>query len=147
MENKEEKKRKEFLFDNVSIRETIYLFRKDSEACKQKFGNMQFWITTNVTDMGDLFKTHKDFNEDISRWDVSNVTNMKEMFAYANAFNQPIGAWNVINVTNMESMFHFAAAFNQPIGAWNVSNVTNMKKMFYYAEALTNLSESVVHGT
>ncbi len=51
MENKEEKTRKEFLFDNVSIREAIKLFRKDPEACEQKFGNMQFWITTNVTDM------------------------------------------------------------------------------------------------
>ena len=122
MEYKEEEKRKEFLFDNVSIREAIKLFREDSEACKLKFGNMQFWITTNVTDMGELFKGHTDFYEDISRWDVSNVTNMESMFAHAKAFNQPIGAWNV-------------------------SNVTNMKKMFYYAEALTNLSESVVHGT
>jgi surface protein len=85
--------------------------------------------TSRITDMSNLFKWNKAFNQDIGTWDVSNVTNMSGMFSDSN-FNQPIGNWNVSKVTNMSEMFSQNYAFNQPIGSWNVSNVTNMSNMF-----------------
>ena len=39
---------------------------------------------------------------EINNWDVSNVTNMTQMFKYAESFNQSLNKWNVSNVENME---------------------------------------------
>ena len=52
---------------------------------------------------------------EINNWDVSNVTNMEEMFGDAHSFNQPLSNWNVSNVTNMAWMFSNARSFNQPL--------------------------------
>ena len=35
---------------------------------------------------------------EINNWDVSNVTDMSEMFQNATSFNQPLNNWNVSNV-------------------------------------------------
>ena len=51
---------------------------------------------------------------DINNWDVSNVTNMYGMFYGASSFNQPLNNWDVSNVTDMWSMFDGAVSFNQP---------------------------------
>ena len=91
--------------------------------------------TSNLTDMGDLFKSNSTFNEDIGSWDVSNVTNMHRMFADCNSFNQDISMWDVSSVTNMNSMFLKATLFNQDLSSWNVSNVTDMGSMFERATA------------
>ena len=66
------------------------------------------------------------FNTNINFWDTSQVTNMKFIFISASAFNQPLNNWDVSNVTNMEGMFQYASSFNQNIENWNVSNVTNV---------------------
>ena len=58
---------------------------------------------------------------EINNWDVSNVTNMEEMFDEASSFNQPINKWDVSKVTNMSFMFAGASSFNQPLNNWNVS--------------------------
>ena len=42
---------------------------------------------------------------EINNWDVSNVTNMTSIFEDAHFFNQPLNKWNVSNVTNMYRMF------------------------------------------
>ena len=83
--------------------------------------------TSGIINMGGLFSSAYNFNQDISSWDVSNVTSMDEMFLSAQSFNQPIGNWDVSNVTNMNEMLSIAVSFNQPIGNWDVSNVTNMR--------------------
>ena len=38
---------------------------------------------------------------EINNWDVSNVTDMYRMFEEATSFNQPLNKWNVSKVTNM----------------------------------------------
>ena len=97
--------------------------------------DMQYYITTKVTDIADLFEGKHTFNDDISAWDVSPVTDMTSMFSGAYAFNQDIGAWDVSNVTDMRWMFSGAHAFNQDISGWKVGSVTKMTQMFNRAYA------------
>jgi surface protein len=68
---------------------------------------------------------NSDFNGDISGWDVSQVTNMDNMFRNAKAFDQDVSSWDVGQVLTMNNMFNGASAFNQDISAWNVSSLTN----------------------
>ncbi|AJM71835.1 BspA family leucine-rich repeat surface protein [Mycoplasma yeatsii] len=92
--------------------------------------NLEYWDTSNVTDMSTMFLLSSNFNQDISNWNTSNVTNMRGMFVSAINFNQPIGKWNTSNVTDMSGMFGDARKFNQPLNNWDTSNVTDMNDMF-----------------
>ena len=112
--------------DNESIRVAVKYYRKGGKkkaAIIKKYGKMEDWNTTNVTDMSNLFHKYDyyDFNEDISKWDTSSVTTMEYMFKNCKYFNQDISGWNVSKVIDMESMFEGAESFNQSIGDWNVS--------------------------
>ncbi|MEQ9204851.1 MAG: BspA family leucine-rich repeat surface protein, partial [Cyclobacteriaceae bacterium] len=89
---------------------------------------------SNVTDLSEMFRAARSFNDDLSAWDVSNVNNMSNLFNSADAFNGDISTWNVANVTTMEGMFRDCETFNQDVSGWNVSNVINMDDMFNYAE-------------
>ena len=101
------------------------------EDIVDKYGEINNWDVSNVTDMALLFKDESSFNQPLNKWDVSNVTYMRSMFDGAESFNQPLNKWNVSNVTYMNSMFWGATSFNQPLNNWNVSNdVTNMWRMF-----------------
>ena len=101
-----------------------------TEKDRQKYGIIQDWDVSHVTDMSRLFWYAQTFNDDISRWNVSNVTNMRYMFCGAKCFNQPIENWDVRRVVDMTGLFSEAFSFNQPIGKWNVSNVRTMSYMF-----------------
>ena len=108
-----------------------------------KYGDINDWDVSGVTDMSRLFSFSATFNSNINDWDVSNVTNMGQMFWYAEIFNQPLNKWNTSNVTRMNTMFNGTNAFNQDINtnvqtrndgtqyvAWDVSNVKIMTDMF-----------------
>ena len=103
------------------------------EQIIKKYGWIEAWDTSLVTDMSDIFSSKSKFNEPIGAWDTSKVEDMSCMFDSASEFNQPIGAWNVSNVTNMSSMFIKAGKFNQPIGEWNTGSVQKMPQMFLRA--------------
>ena len=109
----------------------------DTQILRSQRGgnNLQYVVTTFVTNMNKLFKDNADFNQDISSWDVSNVTYMRQMFAHATSFNQDISGWDVSNVIDMSYMFENAIKFNQPIGKWDVGNVKNMAFMFELASS------------
>jgi len=92
------------------------------------------WDTSNVTDMDCMFECTINFNADISKWDTSSVTSMTRMFFNAKNFNQDISSWDTSNVTNMEDMFMCAKSFNQDISGWDTSKVTNMEGIFYEAD-------------
>ncbi len=101
-------------------------------------GNISEWNVSLITNMSYMFYGASTFNGDISAWDVNKVKNMDSMFRGATAFNGNISGWKVGNVTTMKSMFRDAIAFNQNInnsttGAWNVGKVTDMSEMFYGA--------------
>ena len=118
--------------NNENIRIAVKLWMLKQQEATDKYGPIEDWDTSEVTDMSRLFN-NKYFNEDIGLWDVSNVVNMSYMFMYAISFNQDIGEWDVSSVTYMSCMFHTARSFNQYIGRWDVTNVTRMKGMFYNA--------------
>ena len=62
-----------------------------------KYGPIQGWDTSEVTNMAGLFCNFTDFNEDISEWDVSNVTTMVMMFDGAESFNQNLNSWYALS--------------------------------------------------
>ena len=95
--------------------------------------NLNYIITTAVTDMSDIFSGKTTFNGDISLWNTAAVTNMFQMFVSAEVFNGDISLWDVSSVTNISKMFFFATSFNGDISGWDVSSVTNMSVMFSYA--------------
>ena len=107
------------------------------------YGNISYWVTSNVTTMESIFSGATLFNQPIGDWNVGNVTNMSWMFRNATAFNQDISDWNVGNVTNMDNMFRDASAFNKDIGGWNVGNVADMRSMFFGASAFNQPLEQL----
>ncbi|MGI9256820.1 MAG: BspA family leucine-rich repeat surface protein, partial [Salinispira sp.] len=111
-------------------------------------GDISGWDTSRVTNMSYMFLQTRTFNGDISNWDVSSVRNMTGMFYQANAFNRDISSWNVSSVTSVEMMFFYASTFNGDISGWNVSSVTNMQGMFAQASAFNrDLEEWKDHWT
>jgi len=124
--------------NDKTIHQAVKNYLSDENLKQQvinSYGTIDNWDVSQVTDMNSLFKTHEDFNEDISNWNVSNVQNMEDMFCNAISFNQPLNNWDVSNVTSMKYMFNGAKSFNQPLNNWNVSNVTTMRVMFAYAKS------------
>ena len=105
------------------------------EALLARYGPIEEWDVSKVTNMRELFRDAESFNDDLSKWDVSNVTDMGGMFLDARAFNGDLSKWDVSNVTDMGGMFSGAFAFNGDLSKWDVSKVTDMNAMFYYALA------------
>ena len=133
-------------FDNETLRKAVNEYTTNPNMAIRKYGPIENWKTSQVTDMSGLFRGKKIFNTDISAWDVSRVTNMRSMFEGAREFNKPIGNWDVGKVEDMSFMFFNAFSFNQPINtravvypngirylAWDVSNVKDMNNMFNHA--------------
>ncbi len=92
--------------------------------------DLNYIVTTAVTDMTDVFIGKSAFNGDISKWDTSAATTMYRMFGGASIFNGDISDWDVSKVTSMFQMFYLASVFNGDISGWNVSAVTTMGDMF-----------------
>ena len=82
-----------------------------------KYGNMENWDVSAVTNMDFLFNSISSFNLDVSKWITSNVTQMDNLFFGASAFNQDVSKWDTSNVVNMNQLFDGASAFNQD-GKW-----------------------------
>ena len=101
------------------------------KAIDERYGQIEDWDVSGVSDMSHAFENRTDFNRDISRWNTSNVVTMKSMFHTTTPFNQPLNEWNVSNVTTIDGMFQMAASFNLPLNDWNVSKVTTMGYTFF----------------
>ena len=123
-------------FNNETLRKAITEWGEDKKNTIKKYGHISSWDTSEVTDMYQLFKDAKKFNDDISSWNTAKVTDMGYMFSGASSFNQNIGSWNTAKVTDMGFMFQNflgTSKFNQNIGSWNTAAVTNMRGVFYGA--------------
>ena len=105
---------------------------------------INFWDTSNVTDMSYMFKNATGFNRSINNWDTSSVTNMSYMFeSNGNTdviFNQDISSWDTSSVIDMSMMFFSNIHFNQSLGSWDVSNVVRMDGMFGYSNYNQDIS-------
>ncbi len=112
--------------DLTKVTDMREMFR-DCRAFNQP---LEKWDVSNVTNMYGMFSGCSTFNQPLNNWDVSKVTYMSDMFDNCNAFNQPLEKWNVSQVTGMSGMFEGCHAFNQPLNNWDVSQVTSMSRMF-----------------
>ena len=100
--------------NNETIREAIQLYKNNRDECDRRYGQIEVWDVSGVTDMSELFKGLKvNFNRDIGNWDVSNVTDMREMFIGAIHFNQDISNWEVSAVTDNVRIFHGADSLQE----------------------------------
>ena len=118
--------------NNIHIVVKYYLSKNNNIKQKviKRYGPINNWDVSRVTNMSKLFLEKWNFNENISKWNVSNVTNMNYMFVGAKSFNQPLNNWNVSKVIRINNMFYRAKSFNKPLNKWNISNVRDMCAMF-----------------
>ena len=91
---------------------------KKKDVIIKKYGKIEDWNTSEVTDMSKLFCMARKFNQSIGDWDVSKVTDMERMFLCCESFNQLICGWDTSNVKNMEGMFNGAKSFNRENAPW-----------------------------
>ena len=117
-------------FTNKTIREAVKDWRSDSVQARSKWGPMEEWDTSQVTDMSCLFR-HTSFSTDLSEWDTSRVTNMEGMFYMAPSFSTDLSRWDTSQVTDMSWMFSGTTSFSADLSQWDVSRVTNMGRMVY----------------
>ena len=115
--------------NNESIRDAVRLWLKSPQDATAKYGPIEEWDTSAVTDMSRLFQFETTFNDCINKWDVSKVATMRNMFRDT-SFNQDLSGWDVSAVTDMGDVFHAATAFNQDLRKWNVRKVRIMDRMF-----------------
>ena len=120
--------------DNESIR--AVMAQHQASICSGTFyPPIGEWDVSHVTDMSDLFRRWRAFNQPIGHWNTARVESMTNMFFGAHVFDAPIQAWDTRRVTDMSSMFEHARTFNQPIGDWDTRSVTDMTSMFAAARA------------
>ena len=123
---------------NDDIRQAVDNWCEHPVAATAKYGHISKCNTALVTNMSELFRNLKDFNDDISKWDVSSVTNMEFMFSYSR-FKGDISGWDVSSVTDMNNMFS-DSQFDGDISGWDVSSVTNMSHMFSESKFIGDIS-------
>ena len=74
----------------------------EREQVTKQYGSIQYWDTSNVDTMKDLFRNKTEFNDDITMWKTSNVTSMVDMFSDAKKFNQELDNTKVITSTDVQ---------------------------------------------
>lgn len=102
--------------------------------------NVDNIITSQMTNMSQLFYGRVFYNNLVSAWDTSNVTNMSSMFVYQAQSddktygfnNDSLKYWDVSNVTNFSAMFanNYAFKTSGALNNWDVSSATDMNHMF-----------------
>lgn len=83
----------------------------------EKHTALEFFITTDVTDMSALFAFTNVPNIDLSSWDTSNVQNMEGMFYRSTFNNSSIENWDVSSCINFNNMF-VGCRFSGDISNW-----------------------------
>ena len=74
--------------NNSNIHSAVKLWNKYKQEAINIYGLIQDWNVSKVTNMKELFKNIKIFNDDINNWNVSNVKDMSGMFFHATSFDK-----------------------------------------------------------
>lgn len=101
-------------FTNGTLREAVRLWCTNRSVTQQRYGDINDWDVSRVTQMDRLFADTccRSFNDDIDQWDVRRVTTMLAMFREVKGFNKPLSSWDTSNVITMSTMFYGASSFN-----------------------------------
>lgn len=83
----------------------------------EKHTQLEFFVTSEVTDMSALFAFANVPNIDLSSWDTSNVKNMEGMFYRSTFNNNSIEDWDVGSCINFRNMF-VGCRFSGDISSW-----------------------------
>ena len=62
------------------LKNAVKLWCHNQSETLKKYGDINTWNVSKITDMSELFKDKKNFNSDIGNWDVSNIVSMEGMF-------------------------------------------------------------------
>jgi surface protein len=124
--------------NNDSLRVAVLEYLSNIDLATKKYGPIEGWDVSSVTDMSNLFYCAREFNGDIGLWNTGNVTNMNNMFHGAVRFNRDISGWNVGNVRDMGLMFYGALSFNCDLTDWNIGNGTHMFCAFVGAKKFSS---------
>ena len=87
---------------NDDIQQSVNEWCIDSTKAEAKYGHISEWNTSLVTNMKNLFKYKRDFNDDISKWNVGKVTDMSYMFG--GYFFGQISSFNGISLDGMSAV-------------------------------------------
>ena len=107
--------------------------------------DLSTWDTSNVTDMGGMFRMCTKLNKiNISNFNTSNVTNMANMFDFCrNLTSLDLSNFNTEKVTNMHDMFFDCYNLQSlNISSFNTENVTQIYNMFYHCASLEDVDFS-----
>lgn len=66
----------------------------------KKYGPIELWDTSLITDMAYLFSGYKFKYINITDWDISNVKNIEGMFTNSYLRNKPFNKWKIQPDTN-----------------------------------------------
>ena len=92
---------------------------------------MALWDTSNITNMGDIFRDCTNYNQSVNLWNTGKVTTLVNSFSKCTNFNQPLNSWNTANVTALDSILYECRTFNQDISSWNTGKVLTPTNAFY----------------
>jgi surface protein len=95
----------------------------------KKWGPIEHWNTSQVTNMGKLFYYQSEFTADLSGWDTGNVLDMSYMFYEATSFQSDLSGWDTGNVLDMSYMFYEATSFQSDLSGWDIGNCLNRVSM------------------
>ena len=136
--------------DNIHF--AAYKWVTSNKATLATYGDIQFWDTSRVTKLTNVFGVYNPFagnnpNDwtknwwnryftiDLLQWNTSQVVDMAGLFMGASSFNGDLSHWDTSHVTNMQGTFWHAVSFNNNLSGWNTIHVSNMYQMFWYASS------------
>ncbi|QVK01550.1 DUF285 domain-containing protein [Mycoplasma mycoides subsp. capri] len=115
----------------ITIKKVPSVLPKEIISLKETFqanlnefiDGIQYWDTSNVTDMSYMFNGAKNFNQDISNWNTSKVKNMSFMFSGCRCFNQNISKWDFSRVINIAYMLEATNSFKKNLSKSNFNKL------------------------
>ena len=135
---------KTITFDNFVITSNVTDMREMFSGGDLSSIDFSKWDTSNVTDMSGMFQNCSSLTSlDLSGWDTSKVTDMSYMFANGDLSSIDLSGWDTSNVTDMGDMFSGCSSLTSlDVSNFNTSNVTSMSGMFSGCSSLTSLDLS-----